>query len=182
MYVSGNAHQVSVSATINLPDQPADTGTISIIPLGGDGLNAPQAMYQLEKVGVTCDATSGTAQVFINMDPQYQAVAQNIIFDISSAGGDKELICAITDRSERFSDFAQVIALLPTITGVSNARASWCPVPLFDLGQINGVIANVDTEALLVSAQILLFNRRATELVPLNILVASLSRSASMIT
>ncbi len=172
---------MSVSATITLPEQPA-VGSIAYVPLGGDGYAAPFAMYQLNSVGVVNDATSGTAQLFINMDPQFQAVIQNMVFDIASAAADKELVCSISDRTGLYTDFAQVIALLPSITGISNARASWCPVPLFDVGQINGIVANVDTETLSISGQILLFNRRATEIVPLPLLLASLSRAASMIT
>lgn len=172
---------MSVSDTTTLPAQPT-TGSVAFIPLGGDGFMAPIAMYQLESVGVVNDASGGTAQLFVNMDPQFQAVIQNIVFDVASAAADKEMVCAITSRDGNYSDVGQVIALLPTITGVSNARASWCPVPLFDCGQINGVVANVDTETFSMSAQILLFNRRATEVIPLSILNASLTRSASMIT
>jgi len=172
---------MSVSTVLVLPAQPA-SGSVSYVPLGGDGFRAPFAMYQLNSVGVVNDASGGTAQIFVDMDPQFQAVCQNMVFDIASAAADKELICAISDRSLLYSDIAQVIALLPSITGISNARASWCPVPLFDLGRINGVVANVDTETLSISAQILLFNRRATEVVPLPVLLASLSRAASMIT
>ncbi len=172
---------MSVSSTTTLPAQPT-TGAVSFKALGGDGFYAPIGMYQLESIGVVNDASGGTAQLFINMDPQFQAVVQNMVFNIASAAADKECVCAIASRDLNYSDVGQFIALLPTITGVTNARASWCPVPLFDCGQINGVVANVDTETFSVSAQILLFNRRATEIIPLSILNASLTRSASLIT
>jgi len=172
---------MAVSTTVTVPTQPA-VGSITLIPLGGDGFYAPQSMYQLEDVAAVADATAGQLQLTINMDPQFECIVQSLTYQISSAAGDKELVCSLSDRSLAYTDFAQVIALLPTITGLGSARATWCPAPMMDVGQITGVVVNVDTEALLISGQILNFNRNASRQVPLSVLLSSLPRAASIIT
>lgn len=60
----------SVSAVLTLPSQPT-TGTVTYIPLGGDGYRAPFAQYNILGFTLAGDASGGSALLQVKMDDRY---------------------------------------------------------------------------------------------------------------
>ncbi len=58
---------------LELPAQPV-TGTVTYIPLGGDGYVAPMAQYNILGFALSGDASAGNALLQVKMDPRYTSL------------------------------------------------------------------------------------------------------------
>lgn len=169
---------MTVSSTVTLPNQPTD-GLVEFVPLGGDGYLAPLAQYIVSEFKVDGDVSGGSSQLFLNMDPQYQGLVQLISFRMDGATADVDMVCSITTKNLGFSDTWSGVLLDKTIAGITNVRGSYAPAPLFDFGQVNCVVPNVDGDDLTLGLIINCFARDASRKVPMGILLSSLPRGAT---
>lgn len=171
---------MTVTSTVSLPDQPA-AGLVEFVPLGGDGYLAPIAQYILSEFAIAGDVSGGSAQLFVNMDPQYQGLVQLISFRMDGATADTDIVASITTRNLGFSDTFSGVLKDVTISGITNTRGTYAPAPMFDFGQINAVVPNVDGDSLTMGAIINCFARDASRKVPLSILLSCLPRGATFL-
>ncbi len=170
---------MSVLQEITLPAQPA-AGTLQYIPLGGDGWGSPQSAFFLNMV-ITGDATGGFTRWRINRDPRFEHILQFMSIESTSA----------TAIAYNFDIFRGAHA--PTGVGVHQvgttahsavsgnvlANQMWTPPPIIDPIKFECKVNNVDTQEDKFKILVYNFNIRASELVPINIMLASLPRAAS---
>ncbi len=166
---------MSVSSTVQLPDQPA-LGSLTYRPLGGNGFTSPQAVYYLYNHAVAGDAMGGSAILTILMDPQFQCVVDQLAFQVQSQAAAATYRMQIELPGDDYIMYNSGTSVLESGIG----RSTWIPQPLFNIDTAALVMANVDaTETYQFSAVIYCFNKRAQELMPLNILLGSFPRSSS---
>ena len=166
---------MSVSEAFQLPAQPNNAGTVSLRPLGGDGLTAPQSMYIISVAELDGDASAGTATISITLDPQYESLVQVLQFQIVG-------VAAATDYRMRvrhqggMSIFNQGQAPFSVDT---TARVAWNPSAIINADLIEFVTDNINGDTYRASAVVYNFRKQASELTPLSVLLASLPRAAS---
>ncbi len=125
---------MSVSSEITLPAQPG-VGRVDWVPLGGDGVTAPQGYYDID-VQLVGDASGGTASIVVNFDIRYTSLISfvNAKIEADTAAGEFSLDL---ERSAGISGGVHVVGTFPGITeGVVlvNSAYLWYPPPIFYAG------------------------------------------------
>lgn len=164
----------AVSSTVVLPGQPT-TGSVTRVPLGGDGFTAPIAAYAVRDHQVTGAVGGGTAALTIDMDTRF----------CSLVGW---MSASVNQGTPADADFRRVItsaqgAGIPLLAenGVAVAVAAglgievqvlWSPPPVIlpggtDFGQASWSWVNVDADVYRLQAYIYLFNIRVRETTPM---------------
>jgi len=168
---------LSVSADVTLPAQPS-VGAMKLVPLGGNGFNSPHSMYLIGGFGVAGDASGGNAVVSINMDDRFQCLCSVIESKV-----DTDAVAATTRLSIHAANIFSInVAALQVMDPTGDSRVVWSPPSLFNANLIKGVWANIGTgEDYLLSCVIYNFDKRASELVPLSTLLASLPRATALV-
>ena len=158
---------MSVSASVNLPDQPA-AGALEVVPLGGNGFTAPQLAYAIT-ISLASDAGGGTNTLTVVMDPQFTFGISYVQTLVTSSAADvpsrrtisltaNETIQDAEDAEEGEGTTAVRLWKPPGVLGTET--------PLF-APTIVSRIANTDTETHFLSCRIYCFNKRAREKTPL---------------
>ncbi len=173
MHVEGNP--TSVTETVVMPAQPA-TGTVIRIPLGGNGYHAPIAAYEVSGFAVTGDASSGSLQAQINMDPRYTALCSFVTMSIQQGTSADADVSFLMSGSAGFvptqADQGPVTAVA-SLVDAGEIRKTWTPTPVIMPGGNNANahvrvnVLNVDGDVLGLSALFYIFNIRARELTPM---------------
>lgn len=172
---------MSVTSTVVLPAQPT-LGNVTLLPLGGNGDDAPRSAYLVSSFRVAGDASVGVATLTITLDTVYQSLVSVVSTASSSATAAAEWIYRIISLNDQGVAVHEVAAQVSHLEVGGVTRGLWSPPPDFEAGQIIVETANVDaTEVYFVSATIYNFNKRATERTPLSVLLASLPRASTLI-
>lgn len=164
---------MAVSATLNLPAQPA-LGGVEFMPLGGDGLVAPIGCY-LADLQLAGDAGGGNATLTMNLDPRYTNLIAFINLTVSSAAAAPDFNLRIEAVDGGVGPNVLIVGTFPHITATSgpNAAFLWFPPPIYYIqnGNIRFVTVNVDvTEKYQLVAQIYCFHPEVTRRTPLPVL------------
>lgn len=168
---------MSVQETVNLVDQPV-AGNFEFVPLGGDGWIAPQSAY-IGDMKATGDATAGDVRMKVLRDDRFEHLIQ---FLAGSSG----------QNSAQDYRFAIARRLGLNIHQIGTTKASgvtdevlnsilWTPPPMIAPVEWTLTMDNTDTIAYDFKFVVYNFNIRATEKVPLNVLLSSLTRAGSAI-
>lgn len=166
---------MSVSVTLNLPEQPS-SGLLQIKPLGGDGYTSPQSYYLLE-INQVSGAGGGTNTILVNLDPQYQCVVALMQTNLASPAADRVVRLDIFPEG-LFPEFSiQAVMAFDADVG---SNLMYSPPPLFNQRRVSAITDAVDTETLALRLVIYNFKRDAFQKVPLNILLESLPRGFSI--
>ena len=177
---------MSVSAQTALPAQPT-TGSVALVPLGGDGWVAPHSAYTIEQT-VTHDASGGSATNEIRFDPRYTQLL-SYINCLQTSGADAVEVAFSVECSS--NDRILVIKSLPlvAVSGLSTTNTGlWTPPAILcsaglgvagDLPFFRVVVDNVDTETTIMRARVYNFDKRARERVPLPQLLGTLVRGTN---
>lgn len=167
---------MSTSATFTPPAQPA-TGTLTLVPLGGDGFTAPQTAYAINNFQHTGTSGGGKNTMTIEMDDRFCSLVSFISFGIlqgtstdaefrlqvgSSTGGvqipslsEGGLVEAISSTVSN-QEISKTINLIPMMMpGAGNA------------GRIQLEFLNIENDVYRISTLIYLFNIRVRELTPM---------------
>ncbi len=169
---------MSVAETITLPAQPA-TGDILYAPLGGDGWSAPMGMYMMNNVTLAGDVSGGTTSLTVEMDIQFESLIQMISLQIIGIAADQTYRMSII-RRRGGTIFNAGTAFFPGVSGDTSGYRTWNPSAILDAESLLARITNNDGDSLRINGLIYVFQKRASERVPLNILLASLPRAASV--
>jgi len=163
---------VGVATDVNLTDQPA-SGDIKLVPLGGNGWTSPQSLYLFSVTSVGDGSGGGhVIQVFRDerfenicsfMQVQLIAPATIVRFDVSREGSGRA-----THNGLAVEDEGQTTSVL-----------LWAPPLIIDAEKWALTLINTNTESVTFKGLVYNFNIRASEVVPLNVLVASMPRSPS---
>lgn len=167
---------MAVTTTFTPPAQPT-TGTLTYVPLGGDGYTAPQAAYAVLNHAVVGDATGGAATVLIEMDPRFCSLVSFVSFAVlqaTSADIDYRLTVGISTGGTQIpahQESGVVVAISSTVSNAEiNKTSAVAPMMLPGAGQAGRIslsFLNVDTDTYRVSALIYLFNIRVRETTPM---------------
>lgn len=167
---------MSVLTELTIPVTPAG-GNVVYSPLGGDGFNAPISCYLVNGVSVSGDASGGTAQVKITMDDRYQSLIATVDAKVTSQASAAQTRITIATEGP----WSLGVTKLSTLDPLGTGHVNWSPPPIFDALTLNALWDNIDaTEDYKLTAIIYNFNKRASELVPLSVLLASLPRSQTL--
>lgn len=158
---------MSVIIDLTLPGQPA-SGLVEVIPLGGDGVNAPINVVAVE-VDSVADASGGSNQINVTLDPRYSTVVQYCSARVAFASAGTACYFLIrntpcdafeTIRTQLFASWFAVATadLLPPgmiLTTVGSNR------PLIRID-----VPNTDTETLTVRLRMYNFVKELRQLAP----------------
>lgn len=165
---------MSVSVTVALPTQPA-AGSSVYQPLGGNGYTAPNSYYSV-LTQLAGDASGGTNTITVTLDPRFECIV-SLVQSFQTGGA-----AAVEHET-------QLLQQLPT-AAPHRARASgtgqfegalsdtsvfsWSPPLIIDPLSVIARTENVDGDTHNALIWIYNFNKRASEVTPLNILLAAL--------
>jgi len=128
------------------------------------------------------DASGGNCTMVINLDPVYESLVSVVSFIGASGAADAQILFAIVSRNGAGATVAAATAHLLAETNpmTGSNHAIWVPPPVLGATSVSLTCVNIDaTETYFVNATILNFNKRASERVPLGVLLASLPRGTS---
>ncbi len=169
---------MAITQTLTLPNQPP-VGAVEYIPLGGNGWTAPQSAFAVDW-RITGDVSGGATRWVLNRDPRFEHILQFMMIESDSA-------TAITYRMDIFRGISAGAVhnvgttALSAVIGHVLASQMWVPPPIIDPNKFEAKIDNVSTEVGKFKLLIYNFNIRASEEMPLSMLLASLSRAASAV-
>lgn len=189
---------MSTQLQYSLPDDPPAGVTIEIVPLGGDGMSAPQSAYSV-KAELAGDSSNGFIGIEVAFDPQYCALVQYLSWSwkpfTGSADQSGHVRAAVRNRKD--GEVAQQNFYQGYFTGSGSSgeivdtfghNGTWNPPGILatydrtissfsDKPRLSVQCPNQGTsDELVLTARILNFDRRARELTPLSVLLASLPR------
>ncbi len=172
---------MSVTATLQLPEQPASGSTIWV-PLGGNGYTAPHSMFEVD-LQLANDASGGDTRLFILTDPRWESIIHRVELVVASSAAQAEFtlnlnISAIAGFPPKVPMNLSGEMDFSTLTGTS--AAWWDLPPHIDAQQISCTLDNVDaTETSIIRAWVYNFHKDASQRVPLGVLLSSIPRSGN---
>ncbi len=165
---------MSVSESVTLPAQPT-TGSVSRVPLGGDGYTAPSAAYAIRGHAVTGDAGGGTATLTINCDDRFCSLVAWVSAGVNQGtSADAEFRRIITSAQglgiPQLAENGLATAVVAAF-GVE-VQSLWNPPPVIlpggpDVGRLSYAFTNVLNDVYTLQAYIYLFNIRVRETTPM---------------
>jgi len=172
----GAAPLVAVTETFTPPGQPT-SGSLTYVPLGGDGYSAPQAAYAVQNHAVTGDASGGRATLSVVMDPRFCSLVSFCSFQIqqgTSADAEYRLTVGSDTGGTQIPPTVESGPVEAVVSLVSsseiNKTSPIVPMMLPGAGQVGRIryeFLNVDGDVFSMSALIYLFNIRVRELTPM---------------
>lgn len=177
---------MAISEVLELPNQPTPHathgGTTWVQDLAGNGYGSPKFMYNVFWAH-DMDASGGTIELNIDMDPMHSAILAFCTTTIFNALSDKFVRVAIKFAQENDKmnyDFTKA-TIGGTAAGFSPS-ATVVPPPIImnrpdwsrsdDRPRVSIITQNVNTETLGVKAQFMMFERDAPTRVPVEQLYA----------
>lgn len=168
----------NVVTAFTLPANPGSGGTLQRFALGGDGMRSPKGVYVIRSVGATGDGTgSGHLSVQMGLDPDFVSMLGYVSCSISQATPADAIVkfqhvgALMATMQENILASASVAAVVPEIA------TTWSPpamlIPGVTPGTTSIFVDNVGTDVVLLNAMIFLFDIRAMEEIPIDLLVAA---------
>jgi len=174
---------MSVSVTVELPDQPTD-GLVSVIDLGGDGFSSPRSVLQFRVVS-DGDGSSGFNTISVQMDPVYTAVVSYLAVSgsaLSQAGR------FTLGPGPEATDNVNALVTADDLSLGLTMTAGWMPPPMVlqakdnplqaTLPRVQFVCVNTDSEDWTFKGQIYLFDKNAVFAQPVENLLQPLLRGS----
>jgi len=152
---------------MNLPDQPT-TGTTHILPLGGDGVQAPISL-QVVQMDVASDASGGSSNLSIASDPRYTSLIAWLTVTFTSSAA--ATVGRVTIQNSSAWQWSET-RLNVNFATQARAIATFEPPPILltndsvFTGQLLSAWDNVDTETQELRVSILNFDRNLRQLAP----------------
>lgn len=157
----------NVANSFTLPAQPATTGTVERVALGGDGFTEPSAMYVIRNADVDGDASGiGHLSVNITMDDNFCSMLGYATFLLEQATPVDDIIYmqlagpTIATQAKVFD--AKLVAFLQ-----SGLDGTWLPPATVQGGPDPATLSvfadNLADDTLTFNANIFLFDIRARE-------------------
>jgi len=172
---------LSVSEATNLTAQPASgIGSISYLPLGGNGFLAPHSAY-LASVGITCDASGGTAELILLRDDRFQHLVQFMQLRLVASTARLYELTIGKATSISATDVTTRVQGITRVGPAGNTTAHWDPPPIFDVTRLQTSTVNTDTVVVTLTALIYNFDIRADKQVPLNVLLENVPRASTLL-
>lgn len=163
---------VAVAQTVVLPAQPA-VGTLTYVPLGGDGFSSPFAAYGLKIFQASGDVSGGALTMNVNFDPRFCSLVAYVTVQIAQGtSADADVRIQVRGDTIATVNFqGPVSAVASDVTSFEVAH-TFAPVPVIvpgagENGAIQVAFDNVDGDEYFLDTLIYLFNIRVRELTPM---------------
>lgn len=173
---------MAVAESVTLPAQPS-SGSVTFVPLGGDGFTAPQHAYAIQNMAATGAAGGGALSASILMDPRYVslvAFATMRLVQAADTAIDVRFVIGPQAGGVQIPQIIQQRLVTDIASGITSSTISdsFNPTPLLlpgagQAGSLSVAVVNVDTDILNLSAYIYCFNIRVRELTPMGPLLWS---------
>lgn len=177
MRVPGNPQTLTISETMTIPNQP-NVGNLEYVPLGGNGWEAPQSAWMLD-MHITGDASGGFLLFTVNRDDRFEHLVQFMSIEVIRATTIPYRFDLFRSNATEIHNFGETD--LCDATGLEATGTIWTPPPMINPIKFATGTTNVDLELVRFKLLLYNFNIRASEKVPLSVLLASLPRAASAI-
>lgn len=156
---------MSVTNTLVMPSAGA-----TFVPLGGDGLSAPHAMYLVDQT-LAGAAGGGSATHTFTMDSRYCSMLQWVHMAVGGSNSDQQYRIMMSSNPAGTSPRVGVTGtLVGVVSAISTEGASgfWSPpsTVMPPSAELNVTFVNVDGDTFRVSCEILLWDIRVRELAP----------------
>lgn len=163
---------IAVSSAVTLPAQPT-TGTVSWIPLGGDGYVSPMAAYAVVGHSVTGAVGGGSATLQVVMDSRFTSLVSWVTWaNTQVASADADFRVTIGGPGVPTQAESGLITAIAADVSTATISRTWNPNPSILPGGANPAsiqmsMLNVDADVYSLSCLIYLFNIRAREITPM---------------
>jgi len=165
-----------VLTAFTLPAQPA-TGTVERLALGGDGFRSPSAVYVIRDVQTLADGSnSGAVIVQMGLDPNYCSMIGFVtLSDTQASSVNEELRFQFVGA--HVATMGETRLATAQVHEPPNILETWLPpaiiIPGVNPGTLSVWMDNVATDLMIFSAQIFIYDIRAREQTPYDLLVAA---------
>lgn len=173
---------MAVASTFTLPAQPA-VGTLTYVPLGGNGFTAPHAAYAVQNFRLTGDVSGGSVKGTIVLDNRFCSLVSFVSFRIgqgTSADADYRLVVSSDAGGVQIPQILEsdlLTAISATVsTSTINHTSVLTPMMLPGAGNVGSIqleFLNVDDDDYRISALIYVFDIRVRETTPMGPLLWS---------
>lgn len=172
---------LTVSDTINLHTGVHAGGAIvtprRYRPLGGDGFSAPLSMYEVG-ISLAGNGSGGIAQLIIEPDERFESLLILCQMTMTSATAAIECFFQLSIDSVFSRAFIDAV---PLDSMQSFNSASWNPPPILAFTDARIIIPEPGVGPVLTTSWFVYnFNIRASELTPMQTILASLPRSSEV--
>lgn len=168
---------MAITEILTLPNQPA-VGSVEYIPLGGNGFQAPQSAFMFD-FRITGDASGGLVKWEVNRDERFEHIVSFLALE-SDAATAMDYILGIRRRAgTTFHNTGQ--SPDGSVLGQDFTTVLWTPPTMIDPITWIATTENQDTIDFKFKGIVYNFNIRASEIVPLGTLLASVPRSPTAI-
>ncbi len=167
---------MSVTESFTLPAQPGEAGGSDFVPLGGDGWTSPQSMHILRNVVLTSDASGGTNIITISTDPRFSQIVPWVQVGVLGAAAAEDFTLALVSRQRQGQAQSVQHQGQTRFTTLSGGFAIWSPPPVIDVDQIICTFNNTDGDAIILNSIVYNYRLRASEKVPISVLLDVLPR------
>lgn len=157
---------MSITVDQSLPDAPV-AGNLIYVPLGGDGLSAPHAAWQVNTHAIA-DDSGGVLTINCTMDDRFVSLVPWVLMEATqTTPADVEALLNIGHLAQRFD----LLSIADATAGGANHATVFKPPPLLLPGGTSQVLkfrtANVDNTTWKLKSYILLFRIDVREKYPL---------------
>ncbi len=173
---------MAVTSTFTPPAQPT-VGSLTYVPLGGDGFSAPIAAYAVHQFELVGDVSGGKNQMTIEMDPRFCSLVSFVSIAIrqgTSADAEYRLVVGTSTGVGQIPSHIEsglIVAISSTVsTSEINKTSQITPMMMPGAGQAGKIqleTKNVDGDDALLNTLIYLFNIRVRETTPMGPLLWS---------
>lgn len=171
MHLEGRA--IAVAAAFTLPNQPTTGGTVTYVPLGGDGFSAPFAAYGIKTFAAVGDVSGGSVVMTATFDPRYCSLVAFATIQITQGtAADADARVLLRGDSVPSVLLQETLDSVPITASAFQVARTFAFAPLIipgggENGQLQVSFTNVDADVFFVDAMIYLFNIRVRELTPM---------------
>ena len=162
---------MAITETLVLPAQPA-SGTVTYVPMGGDGFSAPFAAYVINSFRQTGDAGGGSLAANVTMDQRYTSLASYVTTIVQQAiDADIDIRYRLAGAAGGGQAHGELLEFTSGTISAATINNTWVPEPEILPGgggaSISQTIVNLLNDVFDLSALIYLFDIRARELTPM---------------
>ncbi len=169
---------MSVSDTFALNAQPA-AGRSNLVPLGGNGIVAPQSMYEVQAT-LAGDGSGGTNSITITRDPRWQSIMTLANGNVTGAAAGIEVMFEMRN-SDNGGPFARGFGNAVPIASISSlSTCVWNPPPIMTIDTWTLTTANTTGDSMFFNAWFYNFDVRILELSPMWKILMNLPRAGLM--
>ncbi len=178
---------MAVTGDFRIPQQPAEgtgadalTGSLELVPLGGDGISAPLIMWEVAAT-LAHDASGGNATINVRFDNRFLSLVTLANMRKSSAAGAIECSWEMATRGPVEAPIFRAFQNAVPLNSLQSFNISvWNPPPLMNMDRLTVIVPNVTGDSMQLVATIYSFNINVLQRTPMYQILANLPRGGTL--